>query len=343
MSPIIAEEHAVLRVSYIVVNLQRVGMVRQVPHREREANCMMRAYIEIFGGPYVCREIARVARLVGGKRNVVLDGIHGLPGKPVAILNVRCDSYSPWQDRGSPQQEAVQDLSEGAGDDRRTYHRKGEVTQITGYIGLVAAGRLADIRKKELALLTGSDSRRDIHLTALQSTRAAEYQSAPGRRDFRCKSELILSVRTDIADPEHERFIHLMLGLHIPGHAVRCEISALDWLNDQWKPGVRCGAGDVPVASWPVGNIAATVVCRDDLLRVAAERISIEWQGVIKDPDTTANDSGVIRAGRPGKPGARREPACMGKRLSLPAQPGVCGNMSIENPMILSVDGRFKI
>src|SRR5882724_7554489 len=131
MSPIIAKEHAVLRVSYVVVNLQRVGIVRQVPHRERKANCVMRAYIDIFGGPYVCRKIARVAWLVGGRRNIVLEGIHRLPGKSIAILNVRCDSHSPWQDRGSPQQEAVRDLSRSAGNDRRTYHRRGKVTQIT--------------------------------------------------------------------------------------------------------------------------------------------------------------------------------------------------------------------
>src|ERR1700756_586011 len=81
MSPIIAEERAVLRVSYIVVNLQRVVMVRQVAHHERNANCMMRAYIEIFGGSYVCGEIARVAWLVGGKRNIVLEDVHRLPGK----------------------------------------------------------------------------------------------------------------------------------------------------------------------------------------------------------------------------------------------------------------------
>src|SRR5271170_7554899 len=130
MSPIIAEEHAVLRVSDVVVNLQEVGMVRQVPHRERKANRVMSAYIDIFGGPYVCGEIARVAWLVGGKRNVVLQGIHRLPGKSVAILNVRCDSHSPWQDRGSPQQETVRNLSRGAGDDRRTYHGPGKVTQV---------------------------------------------------------------------------------------------------------------------------------------------------------------------------------------------------------------------
>src|SRR6266481_2869840 len=102
MSPIIAEARAVLRVSYVVVNLQRVGMVRQVPHRERKANCVMRAYIDIFGGSYVCREIARVAWLVGGRRNIRLQGIHRLPGKSVAILHVRRDSHSPWQDRDSP-------------------------------------------------------------------------------------------------------------------------------------------------------------------------------------------------------------------------------------------------
>ena len=38
MPAIIAEERAELGVSYIVVNLQRVGMVRQVAHRKRKAN-----------------------------------------------------------------------------------------------------------------------------------------------------------------------------------------------------------------------------------------------------------------------------------------------------------------
>src|ERR1700730_10567658 len=130
MSPVVAEEHAVLRVNYVVMNLQRVGMVRQVPDRERKADCVMRAYIDIFGGAYVCGEIARVAWLVGGRRDMVMESIHRLPGKSVAILNVRCDSHSPWQDRGSPQQEAVRDFSWGAGNDRRTYYGHGKVTQV---------------------------------------------------------------------------------------------------------------------------------------------------------------------------------------------------------------------
>ena len=131
MSPIVAEECAVLRVSYIIVNLQRVGMVRQVPHCERKAYRMMCAYIEVFGSSYVCGEIARVAWLVGGKRNVVLEDIHRLPSESVAILDMRRDSHSPRQGRDSPQQEAVRDLSWSAGSDRRTYNREGKVTQIT--------------------------------------------------------------------------------------------------------------------------------------------------------------------------------------------------------------------
>ena len=131
MSSIIAEECAVLRVSYIVVNLQWVGVVRQVPHRERKAYRVMWTYIDIFGGPYVCREIARVAWLESRRRKVVLEDVHRLPSESVAILDMRRDSHSPRQGRDSPQQEAVRDLSWSAGSDRRTYNWKGEVTQIT--------------------------------------------------------------------------------------------------------------------------------------------------------------------------------------------------------------------
>ncbi len=180
-------------------------------------------------------------------------------------------------------------------------------------------------------------------MTALQRARATEHQGAPSRRYFRRKSELILSIRMDIADLEHERFSYLMLGLHIPGHAEGCKVAALILLNDKWKPGVRCSADEVHVASRPVRNIAAAVVCCDDLLRVAAERIRVQGQRVIENSDTTSNYSGIICAGRPGKAGARREPVCMGKRLSLPAQPAVYGDTRIEYPVVLGVDGRFEI
>src|SRR5260370_21540359 len=134
-----------------------------------------------------------------------------------------------------------------------------------------------------------------------------------------------------------------MIGLAHARFAGGCKVAARVLLNDQWKPGRRCGAGDVQIAPGSVSNIAATVVCRDDLLWVAAERIRIERQGVIKNPDTTANDSGIIRSRRPSESGARRQPACMGQGLGLPAHPGVYGNMRIENPMVLSIDGRFKV
>jgi hypothetical protein len=147
----------------------------------------MCANIDIFGAPHVGREIAGVAWLVTGKRNVVLEGIHRLPGKPVAILNVRCETHSPWQDPGSPQQEAVRDLSFGAGSDLRTNHGKGKVTQVTGFIGLIAVGRLADIGEKELALFSGSDSRSDsiwllCSVPKLPSTGALQADVISGAR-----------------------------------------------------------------------------------------------------------------------------------------------------------------
>ena len=89
MPSIVAEECSVLWVSYIVVNLQWVGVIRQVSYRERKAYRVMGTHIVIFGGPYVRREITRVAWLVSRRWNVVLEDIHRLPCKSVAILDMR--------------------------------------------------------------------------------------------------------------------------------------------------------------------------------------------------------------------------------------------------------------
>src|SRR5271170_5290537 len=126
-----------------------------------------------------------------------------------------------------------------------------------------------------------------------------------------------------------------MLSLHIPGDAVGCKVSARDLLMDEWKSRSRHNAGDVQIASRPVNDIAATIVCRDNLLWVIAERIGIKRQGVIENTDATTNDSSVIRAGRPSKPGARRESIRVSEGLSLPPQPRVESNTRIENPMVL--------
>ena len=88
MSSITTEEHPVLRVGYIIVNLQWVGMVRKIPHSERKPHRVMCADVDIFGASYVCCEVARIAWLVSGL-NVILEDVHRLPGKSVAILNVR--------------------------------------------------------------------------------------------------------------------------------------------------------------------------------------------------------------------------------------------------------------
>ena len=170
MPPIIAEEYVVRFRTF-----------------HREAYRVICAYIDILGAPKSDEKIAGAAWLVIGKRNVILKDIHRLPGKSVAILNVRYDSHSPRQDPGSPEQAAVRDLSFGAGSDLRTNHGKGKVTQVTGFIGLIAVGRLADIGEKELALFSGSDSRSDsiwllCSVPKLPSTGALQADVISGAR-----------------------------------------------------------------------------------------------------------------------------------------------------------------
>jgi hypothetical protein len=195
------------------------------------------AQAKVFGSSQIRRKILRITRLQRrGQGNVILKLIDWLPGKAITIFDVRGDPHFPWQDRSSPQKEAIRNFSGSAGGDLRSYDRRREVSEITRCIRYITAGKLAHVGKEELPSLARSGACGQFDLSALQRTGTTEYKRTPGGCNFRRKSKLILSIGVNVADPEQDRLVQLMFSLHIPGHTVGCEVSAPALLCNERKP-----------------------------------------------------------------------------------------------------------
>src|ERR1700728_2492018 len=102
-----------------------------------------------------------------------------------------------------------------------------------------------------------------------------------------------------------------VLAFYIPGQIIRCKIAALFLLMDQRKPGQWRLTDPVDILPRPIRDVAVAIIGRDNLPRITAERVSVQWNRIEKDSNTATHDRRAIFCGRPRQAQPGRNPCSM--------------------------------
>ena len=210
------------------MHFQRIEMVGQVAHRQRQPHRVLQIHLHIFGYAHIRREVIRVAVLRADHRHILLIEIRRLIGKSVAVLDVRRQrDFLRQFTVASPEQEAIGYFAGQAGNQIGLNHRRRKISQVGAGVVDVTVGILPHVGEEELTRRGGPDAGGELSLPSLRPSRRVQREGRLVLNDLGLQGDHVLLVALQVLGADHQPARHRSFQFQVPSGAVWSEVPTL--------------------------------------------------------------------------------------------------------------------
>src|SRR5450756_705061 len=239
MPVVVSEELSILRIAGVVMDLERIEVIRNVRDRYGWSEGVFGIQLDVLGD-------SRIRGKVSGKAwahgryilDVILIDVDGLIGKAASQLDLRVDLDLPWERHTAPCQESVRNISCSIGIQIGADERRGKIAQVGIRFIDRALGQAPDVGGIKLVVALKRNLCRQFKLTVPGTSVPCKHICVLSLDDLRRDRDQSTSMVLKVLGAHRQTFAKLMLNLKIPGDGIRGKVANVMVLVD--KRNSRC-------------------------------------------------------------------------------------------------------